>query len=35
MPVESAIVIAAIVVVFTIFGTVLAWAETQTRGLKR
>jgi len=33
MPITDAFVIAAIVVVFTAFGIVLAWAEYQTRNL--
>lgn len=35
MPTQTAIVIAAIVMVFIVFGTVLAWADSQTRNLKR
>jgi len=30
MPIETAITVAAIVTVFTVFGVVLAWAERQT-----
>lgn len=33
MPITDAIIIAAIVFVFTVFGIVLAWAEYQTRNL--
>jgi hypothetical protein len=35
MPTENAIVVAAIVAAFAIFGLVLAWGEMQTRGIKR
>jgi hypothetical protein len=31
MPIETVIVLAAIVAAFTLFGVVLAWAERQTR----
>jgi hypothetical protein len=33
MPTETVIVIAAIAVAFGIFGSVLAWADSQTRNL--
>lgn len=32
MPLESAVIVAAIVVAFATFGIVLAWAERRTRG---
>jgi hypothetical protein len=31
MPFDSAIVTAAVVVIFTVFALVLAWADAQTR----
>jgi hypothetical protein len=33
MPTETAIIVAAIVTAFVIFGAVLAWAERQTHNL--
>ena len=33
MPIFDAFVVAGIVVVFVVFGAVLAWAERQTRNL--
>lgn len=35
MPIETAIILAAIVAAFTIFGAALAWAERQTRKSNR
>jgi hypothetical protein len=35
MPTETIIVISAIVTLFVVFGAVLAWADAQTRNLKR
>ncbi len=35
MPTETAIVIAAIVMVFAVFAGTLAWAERYTRGFRR
>ncbi len=35
MPTDVVIVVAAIVAAFVIFGAALAWAEIQTRDLKR
>lgn len=35
MPIENAIVVAAIVAAFTGFGLVLWWAEHQTRNLPK
>jgi hypothetical protein len=35
MPAETALVVSAIVVVFAVFTAVLAWADSQTRGIKR
>lgn len=35
MPIETVIVIAAIIIPFAIFAVVLAWAEMQTRGMGR
>jgi hypothetical protein len=32
MPIESALVVAAIVFVFVLFGSVLAWADIHSRG---
>lgn len=33
MPIETAVVVSAIIVPFAIFAVVLAWAEIQTRGI--
>ncbi|MDP2408896.1 MAG: hypothetical protein Q8M26_01285 [Pseudolabrys sp.] len=35
MPTETAIVVAAIVLVFAIFAGTLAWADHQTRNFRR
>lgn len=35
MPTEVAIIVAAIVTAFIIFGVVLAWAEAHTRDIRR
>ncbi len=35
MPVIDALIISAIVVMFVVFGVVLAWGEYQTRNLRR
>jgi hypothetical protein len=35
MPADVAIIVAAIIAAFIIFGATLAWAEIQTRNLKR
>jgi hypothetical protein len=35
MPVTDAVIIAAIVAAFVVFGVVLAWAEIQTRNLPK
>jgi hypothetical protein len=35
MPITDAVIVAAIVVAFVIFGVVLAWADYQTRNLAR
>lgn len=35
MPTDIALTIAAIVAAFSLFGATLAWAEIQTRNLKR
>jgi len=34
MPIETAVVVSAIIVPFAIFAVVLAWAEMQTRGMR-
>jgi hypothetical protein len=34
MPIETAVVVAVIVLIFTGFGLTLAWAERQTRGIQ-
>ncbi len=35
MPTETVIVVSAIIVIFAVFTAILAWADTQTNGLKR
>lgn len=35
MPTDIAIIVAAIVAAFVIFGVVLAWAEARTRGARQ
>ena len=35
MPIETAIVVSAIMAPFIIFVVVLAWAEIQTRGIRK
>jgi len=35
MPITTAVIIAAIIVAFIVFGAVLAWADSQTRNLPR
>jgi hypothetical protein len=35
MPIIDAVIVAAIIVAFVIFGAVLAWAESQTSNLPR
>ena len=35
MPIETAVVVSAIIVPFAVFAVVLAWAEIQTRGVSK
>ena len=35
MPIETAVVVSAIIVPFVVFAVTLAWAEMQTRGMSR
>jgi hypothetical protein len=35
MPTETVIVVSAIIVILAVFTAILAWADTQTNGLKR
>jgi multisubunit Na+/H+ antiporter MnhC subunit len=35
MPLESVLIVAAIVTAFVTFGIVLAWAERQTQGISK
>lgn len=35
MPIETAVVVSAIILPFAIFIVVLAWAEIQTRGISK
>jgi len=35
MPIETVIVVSAIIAAFAVFTAVLAWADSQTHGIKR
>jgi hypothetical protein len=35
MPIETVIVVSAIIAVFAVFTVALAWADSQTHGIKR
>jgi multisubunit Na+/H+ antiporter MnhC subunit len=35
MPIESIVILSAIVIAFSAFAVVMAWADAQTRGLSK